>query len=127
AAAYGGSFLLSQSIKALTAGARPPAALAVEHFHGHSFPSGHATQAAAVYGMLAAVVSADTSRWGRKVSVWAGAVAITAVVGITRLYLGAHWLTDVLGGWALGTLWLLLVLAASQASAGRRTAAPIPS
>ena len=127
AAAYGGSFSLSQSIKTLTARARPPAALAAGHFPGPSFPSGHATQAAAVYGVLAAVVASTTPRWAHKVWVWAGAVAITAVVGITRLYLGAHWLTDVLGGWALGSLWLLLVLASSQAIAGRRAAASIPS
>ena len=120
AVAYGGAYLLAQSIKALTARARPPARFALGHFPGHAFPSGHATQAAAVYGMLAAVLASSTPRWRRKVSAWAGTASIVTVVGITRLYLGAHWLTDVLGGWALGSLWLLLVVAASQAIAGRR-------
>jgi len=121
AATYGGAYLLAQAIKTLTARARPPARLAAGHFPGHSFPSGHATQAAAVYGMLAAVLAWSTPRWRRKVSAWAGAVSIVTVVGITRLYLGAHWLTDVLGGWALGNLWLLVVVVASQAVAGLRS------
>jgi undecaprenyl-diphosphatase len=121
AAAYGGAFVLSQTVRWLTGRARPPLTLAVAHFAGHSFPSGHATDATAVYGMLALVVAASTPRWTRKVSVWAGAVSIATLIGITRLYLGAHWLTDVLGGWALGTLWLLVVAAAAQAVAGVRT------
>ena len=67
-------------------------------------------------------MTSSTPRWRRKVSAGAGAVFLVTVVGITRLYLGAHWLTDVLGGWALGALWFLLVLAASQATTGRRAA-----
>src|SRR5207247_1917142 len=55
-AAYGGSDLLSQAIRALTGRARPPASLAVGHFGGHAFPSGHTTEATAVYAMLAVVL-----------------------------------------------------------------------
>jgi undecaprenyl-diphosphatase len=126
AAAYAGAYLLSQAIKTLTARARPPAGLAAGHFPGHAFPSGHATQAAAVYGMLAVVLASRTPRWRRKVAVWAAAVLTVTVVGITRLYLGAHWLTDVLGGWALGSLWLFLALVASHAITGMR-AVPGPA
>jgi undecaprenyl-diphosphatase len=118
-AAYAGAEVLSQAIKALTARPRPPASLAIAHFGGHSFPSGHTTNATAVYGMLAVVVASTTPRWRRRVSVFAGAVAIAVVVGVTRLYLGAHWLTDVLAGWALGAVWLLAVVAVSQAAAAR--------
>jgi membrane protein DedA with SNARE-associated domain/membrane-associated phospholipid phosphatase len=121
AAAYGGADVLSQTVRALSGRARPPAGLAVAHFAGHSFPSGHATQSVAFYGMLAVVLAARTPRWPRKVAVWAGAVSIATAVGLTRLYLGAHWLTDVLGGWALGNLWLLLVVVAAQAVSGLRS------
>jgi len=121
--AYGGSHLLSESLKALVARSRPPVGLAAGHFPGASFPSGHATQSAAAYGMLAIVLAAGTTQWRRRVTAWTGAVSVITVVGITRLYLGAHWLTDVLGGWVLGSLWLLLVVAASQAVAGRRATA----
>jgi undecaprenyl-diphosphatase len=126
AVAYGGSYLLSQMIKTLSARARPPAGLALTHYSGYAFPSGHATQAAAVYGMLAVVLATSIPGWRSKVAVWAGAAFIVTVVGITRLYLAAHWLTDVLGGWSLGTLWFLVVVAASRAVADRR-AAPDPA
>jgi membrane-associated phospholipid phosphatase len=112
--AYGGSFLLSQAVKALTDRARPPANLAIGHFGGHAFPSGHATEAAAVYGMLAVVVATGISCRRGRVAVWAGAVLLVTMIGITRLYLAAHWLTDVLAGWALGSAWVLAILAAQR-------------
>ena len=71
--------------------------------------------------MLAVVLASGAARWHHKVSVWAVAVSIAMAVGITRLYLGAHWLTDVLGGWALGGVWLLLVITAAQAVTGLRS------
>ena len=125
-AAYGGADLLSRAIRALSGRARPPVGFAVAHFGGHSFPSGHTTDATAVYGMLALVLASATPLWRRRVSVFAGAVAIATAVGITRLYLGAHWLTDVLAGWALGTVWLLVVAAVSQAAARRPVSPGLP-
>ena len=110
--AYGGSFLLSQAVKALTHRARPPAGLAVGHFGGYAFPSGHATEAAAVYGVLAFVVATGASPRRVRVAVWAGTVLLVTLIGITRLYLAAHWLTDVLAGWALGSAWALLIAGA---------------
>ncbi len=119
AVAYGGSHVLSQSIKALVGRPRPPAELIVGDYSGFAFPSGHATQAAAVWLMLAVVLAAGLpSR--QRAWVWVAATSTVGVVGITRLYLAAHWLTDVFGGWALGSLWSLVVLAASQAVRGRR-------
>jgi undecaprenyl-diphosphatase len=123
-AAYGGSDLLGQAVRALTARTRPPPVLAVGHFVGHAFPSGHATEATAVYGMLAVVVASGTRRWRGKVAAWAAAVLTATLVGISRLYLGAHWLTDVLAGWALGSAWLLLVVAVAQTLAALRPLAP---
>jgi undecaprenyl-diphosphatase len=119
ALAYGGSYVVSQSIKVLVGRPRPPAGLVIGHYSGYAFPSGHATEAAAVYGMLAVVLAAATLDWRRKVAVWATATVTVTLVGITRLYLAAHWLTDVLGGWCFGTLWFLLVLAVAQVIGGR--------
>jgi undecaprenyl-diphosphatase len=73
--------------------------------------------------MLAAVVAGSTLRWTRKVAAWTGAFSIATAIGITRLYLGAHWLTDVLGGWAFGNVWLFLVIVASQAISRLRPSA----
>jgi undecaprenyl-diphosphatase len=114
AAMLGGAYLgaegLFRLIAVLVGRPRPPLALAVGHFSGSAFPSGHATLGAAVFGMLAALVAAATVTWARKVAAWAAAVLLAVLVGATRLYLGAHWLTDVLAGWALGALWLSALL-----------------
>ena len=56
----------------------------------------------------------------RRLPIAIGAAAVTLVVGASRLYLGVHWLTDVLGGYALGLAWLSLVMVASLLVEGRR-------
>ena len=114
-AAYLGSEVMFRIVKTLTNRARPTDALAVQHFSGLAFPSGHATQVAAVWGMLAALVAAVIPSWRRKVAAWTAAIMIVGVVGVTRLYLGAHWFTDVVAGWALGVLWLTALLAVARA------------
>jgi undecaprenyl-diphosphatase len=120
AGAYLGADALYSIVKALTGRHRPPSALAVQHFGGLAFPSGHATQATAVWAMLAALLSGVVSRRAQKVAIWAGAVVVATLVGVSRLYLGAHWLTDVLGGWALGALWLATLLTTERTIAARR-------
>lgn len=110
-ASYLGAVLLSQSVKTIVGRARPPASLAVAHYSGRAFPSGHATLAVAGWGAIAALAAARPS-WRAKVAPWAGAVLAAALIGVSRLYLGAHWLSDVLAGWVLGALWLVVVLLA---------------
>jgi len=112
AAAYLGAWILSNTIKVLTHRARPPATQAIGHWTGYAFPSGHTTKAAAIYGMLAALLAVTTPRWGRKVTLWTAAMLVAGLVGLSRLYLGASWLTDVLGGLALGAAWLFILLTA---------------
>ena len=111
ALAYGGSYLVSQSVKVLVGRPRPPAGVVIGHYSGYAFPSGHATESAAVYLMLAVVLAAAMPPGGRRVAVRVAAVLVVTLVGITRMYLAAHWLTDVLAGWCFGTLWVLLVVA----------------
>jgi membrane protein DedA with SNARE-associated domain/membrane-associated phospholipid phosphatase len=122
AVAYLGAEGLFQVVKLLVGRPRPPVALATSQFRGLAFPSGHATLSVAVWGMLAAVGAASTGRWSRKVSAWAGAFLLAALIGLSRLYLGAHWLTDVLGGWALGAMWLFALLVAFRTSGEDRGA-----
>jgi undecaprenyl-diphosphatase len=110
AATYAGADLAFNAVKELVGRPRPPAAILLKPVAGPSFPSGHATQAVAVYGMLAALAAASTSSWPRKVAAWTLAVITAGLVAVTRLYLGAHWLTDVLGGMALGAAWLFALL-----------------
>lgn len=114
AGAYLGAWVLCDTVKDLTHRARPPAAQAIGHWTGYAFPSGHTTKATAVYGMLAALLAAATPHWGRKVSVWTAAALVAGLVGVSRLYLGAHWLTDVLGALTLGAAWLFVLLTATR-------------
>jgi membrane protein DedA with SNARE-associated domain/membrane-associated phospholipid phosphatase len=114
AAAWLGAWVLSDTVKVLTHRARPPVAQAIGHWTGYAFPSGHATKATATYGMLAALLAATTPRWGRKVAVWTAALLLAGLVGVSRLYLGASWLTDVLGALTLGAAWLFVLLTASR-------------
>lgn len=114
AGAYLGAWALAATVEGLTHRARPPAAQAIGHWTGYAFPSGATTRATAVYGMLAALLAAATLHWGRKVAVWTTALLIAGLVGVAQLYLGAQWLTDVLGGLALGAIWLFVLLTAAR-------------
>jgi len=84
-----------------------------------AFPSGHAANATIVWLCLALLVP-RTPR-GRAFAVW-GAVWLALAVGLTRVLLGVHWPSDVIGGWAFGLLWTLLLLRLSGQSLGNGTA-----
>jgi undecaprenyl-diphosphatase len=96
----------------------------VGQFTGSAFPSGHAAQSIAVYGVLAALLAGSGASWTTKVMSWSAAFALTAVIGVSRIYLGAHWLTDVLAGWALGALWLFALVTAVRTRDRLRGSAP---
>jgi membrane-associated phospholipid phosphatase len=110
-------------VKPVVGRARPPATLWIGHYTGPAFPSGHATQAVAFYAMAAVVVGAGASNRRRAVT-WALATAVGVIVGFSRPYLGAHWLTDVLGGYALGATWVALVTALTLAVSGAHPRPP---
>jgi membrane protein DedA with SNARE-associated domain/membrane-associated phospholipid phosphatase len=109
-AAYGGAAILSNAIKLLVDRPRPPLAHMLGNFGNSSFPSGHAAQSIAVYGMIAALLAGSGATWTQKVMSWSAALLLAGVIGMSRVYLGAHWLTDVLAGWALGALWLFALV-----------------
>jgi membrane protein DedA with SNARE-associated domain/membrane-associated phospholipid phosphatase len=133
-----GTSLLVTAIKLLTTRTRPDIADLLTAAPGYAFPSEHSAQAVATYGVIAYLLTLRLRRWGHRVSVWAVAVLIMALVGFSRLYLGAHWLTDVLGGYALGSAWTALVITAAgtirreidpraSAAATSATTAPAPA
>jgi undecaprenyl-diphosphatase len=122
-AAVGGAELLAGLVKQLVQRPRPPLAEAATHAAGFAFPSAHATAATAVFGALAALVVTRTDSWTRVVVAWTTASLVVVVVGFSQVYLGANWLSDVVGGVALGGLWLLVLLTAARALAGLRASA----
>lgn len=73
-----------------------------------SFPSGHATGSVVIYGFLAFLLARKQSPLTRMSITVITAVGVV-LIGFSRLYLGAHWLSDVLGGWSLGLAWIALV------------------
>jgi membrane-associated phospholipid phosphatase len=91
---------------------RPPAAVALIAETDHSFPSGHVVASVTLFGTLVIVAGRRLGPARRR---WLGASAmgVAAVVGSTRLYLGVHWLTDIVGGVLLGGAAVLIAGAVS--------------
>lgn len=73
-----------------------------------SFPSGHAMAAAVVYLTLAVILMRLVSQWRLKLYFLSVGVFMTFIVGMTRIFLGVHYPTDVLSGWAAGLVWAML-------------------
>ena len=84
-----------------------------------SFPSGHASSSMIFYLTLAIALTAGT-RWHRAAA--AGAVVLSLLIGTSRVMLGVHWPSDVIGGWAFGMLWVLLTLRPAERLLGDRGA-----
>ncbi|MEP7201821.1 MAG: phosphatase PAP2 family protein [Ilumatobacteraceae bacterium] len=102
-----GELLLNNFLKLIVHRERP-AVLHLVVAHGYSFPSGHTAAAAAAWSGIALVLGRDRPRIVR--AVLAGGAALIAIsVAASRALLGVHWLTDVVGGLALGWGWFMIV------------------
>jgi undecaprenyl-diphosphatase len=115
AATAAGSLLLTVVGKDLVGRARPPLVDAVPPYElSASFPSGHSLNSAAIGGIVAyLVLRRQRSARARALTVTV-AVAFAVTMGLSRVYLGHHWLTDVLAAWALGAAWLAVVITAHR-------------
>ena len=102
----------SEAIKAVIDRPRPALVPHYDIVYSSSFPSGHATMSPVVYLTLAAVLAAGSPSRRVKVLLLGSAALLVVAIGVTRVYLGVHWPTDVLAGWALGSA---IALAASYA------------
>lgn len=99
--------LLSAQAKLLFARPRPELVDHLVEVHGLSFPSGHATNSAIIYLTLALLVSQVVPGRRTRAYIIGVAVMLTGIVGVSRVYLGVHWPSDVLTGWSIGTCWAL--------------------
>ncbi|MES1200423.1 MAG: phosphatase PAP2 family protein [Pseudomonadota bacterium] len=114
AASVLGGTLLSESLKVGFARPRPDLVAHVVEATSASFPSGHATLSAAVYLTLGVMLARTQEAWRVRIYVLSVAIALTLMIGVSRIYLGVHWPTDVLAGWCLGAAWALLCSAVAN-------------
>lgn len=106
-AALGGG-VLTTAMKELFARARPDAVPHLVPVLSPSFPSGHSMLAAVIYLTLGALLASFHSRRSTKAYLMGVAMFMTLVVGVSRVYLGVHYPTDVLAGWCAGLVWALV-------------------
>lgn len=110
AAAGLGAAVFGVTTKDILSRSRPPATWMAARASGWAFPSDHATCGTAVYVTLGYLVSASRESWLQQLSIWTAAVFASLMIGISRVYLGVHWSTDVIGGWTIAIAWLVILL-----------------
>lgn len=122
-----GSVSLTVISKAVVGRARPPFIDAVPPFESSfSFPSGHSLNSMALVGVLAYLAALQVQHWWWRALVVAAAGTFTVAMGLSRVYLGHHWFTDVMGAWAIALAWLAVVITAHQLHLHRRGAGRRP-
>lgn len=120
-----GAWALTAGVKALVDRARPTVEVAVATVPDASFPSGHALGSTVTYGVLLLVfLPVVPARLRRAVT--AATVALVVAIGLTRIALGVHFPTDVIGGWSLGVVWLGVTTTALRHWRADESTSPAP-
>nr|WP_246324753.1 phosphatase PAP2 family protein [Petropleomorpha daqingensis] len=114
---------LTTAVKELVGRVRPDFVNGGARLESLSFPSGHSSGSATLVTVVLVLTWPLLTRTGRRICLGLG-IALALLVGLTRMWLGVHFLSDVLGGWALGVAWTLLVAVAFGALPGGRAALP---
>ena len=121
ACSVGGAMLLNLLLKDAYGRARPHFDDPLVTLGTYSFPSGHTTAAVAFYGVLAAFLVSRFYHRRLRAAIVTGAIAMIALVAFSRLYLGAHYLSDVLAAVCSSTAWLVLCLSGGHALARKKS------
>ncbi len=106
--AVAGGLVLSSVLKHLFSRPRPDLVPHGSVVYTASFPSGHSMMSAVTYLTLGALLARVQTRKRLKAYLLSVAIVLTLLVGISRVYLGVHWPTDVLAGWTVGAVWAIL-------------------
>lgn len=110
AASLVGAELVSAAVKAFVSRPRPDLVSHEAAIYSASFPSGHTLMATVAWVSFAMLLAADFEDRRLRDYLLLVAWIVAAAVGCSRVYLGVHWPSDVLAGWAVGALWMLLLL-----------------
>ena len=102
-----GGIVLSDLLKFAFERARPDVVNPLARVFTTSFPSGHATLSAITYLTIGAVLARSQPSSTISLYFMSLAAFLTMIIGVSRIYLGVHYLTDVLGGWCIGTAWAM--------------------
>ncbi|WP_426038036.1 phosphatase PAP2 family protein [Brevundimonas sp. DC300-4] len=116
-----GGVALSEGLKALFQRERPPAAFQAVETLNASFPSGHALLSTVFYLTVAVMMTRAFPRRRLKAYVLGVGMVFALMVGLTRVYLGAHWASDVMAGWCVGAAWAMALWLVSYAVERRQT------
>jgi undecaprenyl-diphosphatase len=108
AASLLGGMLLSSGLKDLVGRPRPDVVTHLAAVSSMSFPSGHSMMSAIVYPTLGVILARAATRPLLKTYAIAVALALMALIGFSRVYLGVHYATDVIAGWCVGLSWALV-------------------
>jgi len=123
-AANAGGWILEVVLKASFGRQRPSVVPHLEHVTSSSFPSGHSMLAAVVYLTLGALLARSTADKALRIYFIAAGMFLTFIVGLTRIYLGVHYPTDVMGGWIAGFGWAVLCALVAEALQRRHVVEP---
>ena len=106
----GGALILNESFKAHFHRARPHVPWSIGDEHTFSFPSGHSLFSFVLYGLIAYSLLTRRDPLPRRLIVTAGCATLVLGIGVSRIYLGMHWPTDVLAGYLTAAIWLTITI-----------------
>src|ERR1700749_1508112 len=104
-----GAFVLNAALKLSFQRARPDPFFGVAVPDSFSFPSGHTLYSSCLFGTLAVIISGRVRAVSARVAAWSAAAVLVALVGLSRVYLGVHYPTDVVASYLAASVWILAV------------------
>lgn len=119
-----GALVLDAALKAGFHRTRPVSFFGTPLPASFSFPSGHALFSACFFGALAALITARIRSRAARVALWTVSCALAFAIGLSRIYLGVHYPSDVLAGYTVALVWVLAVAHADRTMVLRNTALP---